>query len=245
MISFILFTTSFALISQTSALVSLDNNNNDPLPLLPASSAPTNHTPNTNTIPNTTTLSLPLPLPLPHPPTTSATISYFCSGPAFGSTLNATSCQAAIHLVGISPAPLTFGLRDTGRAYDVTLPQQYISPDGTCVIEPGLAPGEEEARVSEEDVAVAAFVVVRKCAGTGGVARDIGMFSGFVFGFLCVCDIDGGSGGGGLLTFFLSFFLSFLPSLFLSLRAPFPQYHHHLTHSPNTRSKQAQTNASQ
>ena len=61
------------------------------------------------------------------------------------------------------------------------LPQRFISDDGACAVELGLEPGASGAMASAEDVAVAGFVVLRKCVegegggeNVGGLARNIG-----------------------------------------------------------------------
>lgn len=68
-----------------------------------------------------------------------------------------------------------------GPHYDVGLPRRWISPDGKCAVEPALAPDNTTARASLEDVAVAAFVVMKNCIerrepSWGGLARNIGEF---------------------------------------------------------------------
>ncbi|CAD6571069.1 MAG: hypothetical protein ASARMPRED_004192 [Alectoria sarmentosa] len=127
-------------LSLTSALV-LDN----PLPLLllPPASAANNNNNNNNT-----------PIPIPNAPH----VSFICNGVAFGYGLDNDSCNQAIALVGISTTVLSFGMRSVG-AYDIPLPQRFISTDGKCVVEPSLTPGAIEARACPEDIAVAAFVV--------------------------------------------------------------------------------------
>ncbi|KAF6217736.1 hypothetical protein HO133_006563 [Letharia lupina] len=165
---------SFAVVSSISAFV-LDN----PLQLLQASAGVNN-----TTIITTTNNKNILPLfslpPSPNPssnfPITSL-VSYVCNGDAFGHDLNVDSCTDAIRFLGVNTTQLSFGMRNTG-AFDIGLPQRYISSDGKCAIEPTLEPDKELARASAEDVAVAAFVVVRNCAakqgGKGGIAKDIG-----------------------------------------------------------------------
>ncbi|CAD6593126.1 MAG: hypothetical protein ASARMPREDX12_006852 [Alectoria sarmentosa] len=130
-------------LSLTSALV-LDN----PLPLLllpPASAANNNNNNNNNT---------PIPIPIPNAPH----VSFICNGVAFGYGLDNDSCNQAIALVGISTTVLSFGMRSVG-AYDIPLPQRFISTDGKCVVEPSLTPGAIEARACPEDIAVAALRV--------------------------------------------------------------------------------------
>ncbi|KAL9065078.1 MAG: hypothetical protein Q9161_008462 [Pseudevernia consocians] len=105
-------------------------------------------------------------------------VSYYCNR-VLGDTLTIPSCHDTIRLIGVNRTDLSFGLRDTpGADFDVPLPQRVISSDGTCVVEPSLAAGEEEARASWEDVAVAGFVLVKHCVGegegSGGVAKGIG-----------------------------------------------------------------------
>lgn len=162
----VLLFTSFTL--PLSSALTLDN----PLPLLlpPPASAANNNTP--------------MPMPMPNAPLPTAAaphVSYICNGNAFGYGLDNDSCAQSVALVGISTTVLTFGMRSSaGRAYDIELPQRFISTDGKCVIEPSLTPGATEASASAEDIAVAAFVVVRNCVGgegaTGGIAKDIGAF---------------------------------------------------------------------
>ncbi|CAF9918332.1 MAG: hypothetical protein ALECFALPRED_000647 [Alectoria fallacina] len=159
----VLLFTSFTL--PLSSALTLDN----PLPLLlpPPASAANNNTP--------------MPMPMPNAPLPTAAaphVSYICNGNAFGYGLDNDSCAQSVALVGISTTVLTFGMRSSaGRAYDIELPQRFISTDGKCVIEPSLTPGATEASASAEDIAVAAFVVVRNCVGgegaTGGIAKDI------------------------------------------------------------------------
>lgn len=165
---------SFAVVSSISAFV-VDN----PLQLLQPSAGVNNTTiitttNNKNILP---LLSLP---PSPNPTSnfpTAGLVSYVCNGDAFGHDLNVDSCTDAIRFLGVQTTQLSFGMRNTG-AFDIRLPQRYISSDGKCAIEPTLAPDKELARASAEDVAVAAFVVVRNCAakqgGKGGIAKDIG-----------------------------------------------------------------------
>ena len=134
-------------------------------------------------------------------------VSYVCNAPAFGKELSVPSCTNALHHLGLGSVQLLWGMREedpeglqgpqgeqgkgesqgkrqssdarTNNNFDVLLPQRSISDDGACVVEPGLGPGVESARASWEDVAQAALVVVRRCAGAepsrGGLAKNIGM----------------------------------------------------------------------
>lgn len=166
---FTFFTINSLTSASLSALVLLDN----PLHLPPAL-VPNNNTPLSLPLPP----SSPLSLPPPPPPQSTDHISYTCNGAAFGYTLSVDSCSDVVRLIGINTTTVSWGMRNTGPTFDIPLPQRYISADGTCVVEPSIKPGVREARASREDIAVAAFVVVRNCAGgepsEGGVAKDIG-----------------------------------------------------------------------
>lgn len=196
---FFLYCFSFFTTSLTSALLLLDGH---PLQLPPASTtATTNNNNNTppllSTPPNPSCPSSPLPLlspstpPLPLPSPAAHLqdhLSYVCNGPALGYGLSLPSCTDAVRFVGINTSSLSWGMRHThtGPApFDRPLPQRFVSSDGLCALEPSVASGVPVARASLEDVAVAAFVVVRNCVGgeggRGGVARDIGECGGFFF----------------------------------------------------------------
>lgn len=168
--------TIFAFLSSTSAVAS-----NTPLQLI--STTDGNHN---ITIANDNHNNFPLPLSLPgnysisNVSITSSPkpfVSYVCNT-AFGSDLNPTSCEDAVGVVGVNTKVFSFALRDEGIKADVPLPQRFISSDGECVIEPTLETGATIARVSPEDIALAAFVITRNCAAKephiGGIAKDIG-----------------------------------------------------------------------
>lgn len=50
-----------------------------------------------------------------------------CSGPKFGTSLNATSCRNAIDFIPAEQEQRSFGLRDYAATYDVELPYRWLS----------------------------------------------------------------------------------------------------------------------
>ena len=169
--------TIFAFLSSTSAVAS-----NTPLQLISTTDGNHNITiANDNHNSFTSPLSLPgnhsisnlsIPSSSPKP-----FVSYICNS-AFGSDLNYTSCEDAVRQVGVDRKVLSFALRDEGIKADVPLPQRFISSDGECVIEPTLETSATIGRVSPEDIALAAFVITRRCVAKephiGGIAKNIG-----------------------------------------------------------------------
>lgn len=103
---------------------------------------------------------------------------YQCDGVAYGRDLSSTSCAEALNQIDDSSTiEMTYGPRLAGT-FDVRLPQRYISPDGRCIIEPRIVPGEFSARASLREVAFAAGYVIDHCVtaspSQGGTVRDIG-----------------------------------------------------------------------
>ena len=135
----------------------------------------------------------------------------FCQEPAPGRATTLTACQEALRSVPKLPTShreVTFGPRED-LIYDVGLPREYMSADGSCIIVLGIKPPSRDARATPSDIGRAATNVIDHCfAGVNpaasGYIRDFGGDNNLVVGFAALpgnmrVTCDGGIGGPGII----------------------------------------------
>lgn len=121
------------------------------------------------------------------------------------------ACQEALRNVPNVPSPdreLTFGPREDDL-YDVGLPREYMSTDGSCILLLKVKPPSRSARATPYDVGRAAFSIIAYCfAGdkpaVSGFIQDFGGDNNLVVGFSALpgnirVTCEGDVGGPGII----------------------------------------------
>ena len=134
-----------------------------------------------------------------------------CQVPAPGRATTFAACQEALRSVPRPPTShreVTFGPRED-LIYDVGLPREYMSADGSCIIVLGIKSPSRDARATPYDVGRAATSVIDYCfAGVkpaaSGFIRDFGGDNNLVVGFTALprsirVTCEGGVGGPGII----------------------------------------------
>ena len=121
------------------------------------------------------------------------------------------ACQEALRSVPKLPTPhreVTFGPRED-LIYDVGLPREYMSTDGSCIILLGIKPRSYDARATPYDVVRAATSVIDRCFAGGkpagsGFIKNFGGDNNLLVGFTALpgnsrVTCEGDLGGPGII----------------------------------------------
>ncbi|KAL8738329.1 MAG: hypothetical protein Q9181_000872 [Wetmoreana brouardii] len=100
----------------------------------------------------------------------------YCDGARYRGNLRTPSCVDAFSTIPRLQHFQTFGARIGAGAYDVALPQRFISGDGLCIIEIVLKDGATKGQAKYADILKSGRDLLFNCAqrGVGGIATDIG-----------------------------------------------------------------------
>ena len=139
--------------------------------------------------------------------------SYFlCQKPTPGQAQTTlAACQEALRSVPNLPTShreLTFGPREDLN-YDVGLPREYMSTDGSCIILLGIKPPSHDARATPYEVGRAATSLINYCftrvkPAASGFVKNFGGDNNLIVAFTAVpgnmrVTCEGGVGGPGII----------------------------------------------